>query len=320
VKRYLYFQTLNSSFDLLTPQYVFCGSPKIVALNPQSNAINFLWEQLEPNPLLFPVTFSPNNTSKDVTVIIPNNIVDEVKLKVTLNGDINNFRIVDIKLSLIDPVIGHSSGTGLVIHNNTLNDALPFVLAPIPLQGPQVINYTSNIQTTGVKFFSQSYRQSYTDKIDIYNNNNVFIQELDVFKTIYEDLLFPDDRINLNVNTTYNILKKWTDIKVLSQEIVPIPQVISMSYPNIIADEYITSCASGTGLVSYSRTPFIVANQVLEESLNNDFSPGTGLVSYSRTPFTMANQLLEEILNNNFSPGTGLVSFTRTPYTSNIIG
>lgn len=321
MKKYIFFPTYNSSW-ILDPQYVLCGNPRTAFLSPISNASTFLWEQIEPDPLTDPISILPNNTSKNITIVIPNTISTNIRLRVTLNGDNTDYKYVDINPLIVDKAIGFSFGSGLAGSDNTLNAPLSLLLAPYPPTGPQVIYYTNNTQTTGVRILGQSYRQTYIDKVEVYSSTNTFIQEVDVFKTfnetMYDKVL--DDRINININTSYNLLKKWLDIKVLSQSIAPIQQKVDLTYPYFIADEYMSSFSTGTGLVSFLRTPYLVQNIADIDNIYNNFSTGTGLTAFTRVPYLVQNLSEIDIIQNNFSAGTGLISYTRIPYTSTIIG
>jgi hypothetical protein len=145
VKRYLHFPSLSYTWNLTSPQYVICGSPlRFVTLNPTSNASTFLWEQIEPDPLINAVTITPNNTSKDIVVAIPVGITTNIVLKVTLNGDTNNSKLITIIPFLIDNLNNFSRGNSNSIYNNTLNDPINYQLVPIVSDGPQAIFFTTN--------------------------------------------------------------------------------------------------------------------------------------------------------------------------------
>lgn len=254
MKKYLFFPTYEAEWSL-DPQYVLCGDPRTAILTPISNASTFLWEQIEPDPLTQPITILPNNNSKDVTIIIPNTISTNIKLKVTLNGDINDYRYVIVIPLIVDDIFSLSRGSGLVYNNNTLNDPINLMLAPYPPAGPQAIQYTSSSQSTGVRLLTQYYRQGYISSIDVLTNTNSFITNVNVFRNALYDFS-AENRININVNKDYKFLKNWTNVKVFSEEIISIPQSIKIEYPTFIADDYANSFSRGSGLGSSVITPY----------------------------------------------------------------
>lgn len=323
MKRYLFFPTYQSDW-FLEPQYVLCGSPRTATLSPVSNATTYLWEQIEPNPLTDPVTIIPNNTSKNVIIIIPNNIQSNIRLRVTLNGDTNNYKFVDIVPLLVDNINNFSKGGSLLAYNNTLNDPITITLAPYPPDGPQVIQYTNNNQTTGIRLNSvnYTYRNTFAQFIDVIDSNNN-TTSVSVFKSI-TDLTTPDTRLNLNVNTNYTFIKRWLDIKVLSQELESSNQQILMSYPNYIADEYAKTFNKGASLLTFNRVPFTVQNifNLEDISSSSNFNKGGSLLSFNRVPFTLQNlsDNNDNISSSIFNKGASYLSFNRIPFTSTIIG
>lgn len=309
MKRYLLFQSLESDFNLTTPQYVLCGNPRVATLNPTSNATTYLWEQIQPDPLIIPITIVPNNTSKDVQVLIPSNITEEVILRITLNGNTNNYQYVTIDPLLKDKPYQASKGKlGIISFDNTLNNLLQFRFVPIPSDGSQAINFTTNGQQTGVQFLPQYYRNAYTESINI-NSESTPIN------------IINENRTKQPINTNILITKNWQKLTVVSQPIVPVNQIISLSFPAIIADEITTnSYSKGKALISFTRTPYLVQNINNIDIITNNTAKGKALISFTRIPYSAQNLNNIENITNNTSKGKAVISFTRTPYTSNVIG
>jgi hypothetical protein len=316
MKKYLLFPTYTSSWSL-DPQYVLCGSPRIVILEPISNASTFLWEQIQPDPLISPVSIIPNNTSKNVSIVIPNDITSNILLRVTLNGDTSNYKYVEVIPLLVDKFYNCSRGQSLATTNNTLNDPINLIMAPYLPLGSQAIFYTSNSQLTGVRFKGQDYRNGYIESIDV-SKNSVFVDNISINRDLYN--FSYESRLNINVNTDYKFLKKWESINVVSEEIDTLKQKLQISYPTIIADEYISNFGKGSSLLTFERVPYLFQNISGEEDIVNNFNKGQSLMTYERIAFLVDNYYLEEDITNNFSKGQSLMTYERTPYTSTIIG
>ena len=315
MKRYLYFPAYKSDWNLAA-QYILCGNPKIATLNPVSNASTYLWEQIEPNPLITPVIISPNNTSKNIVIVIPTTIASVIVLRVTLNGDTTNYKYVTIIPFLVDTLYPFTKGRVRVIHDNTLNNPVPLFLAPIPSLGPQIIRYTSPSQLTGVRFKSQDYRLGYTKGVTL--NSLSLSTYIPFIKNAYYST--PDIRVQLNVNTKFTLLKDWINVEVFSQEILPIDTTINMTYPNFIADDYILSISKGGVRALYDRIPYLVGKYNQIDILNTTFTKGGIRASYDRVPYSVARYNQIDAISSNFTKGGIRASFTRTPYTSNIVG
>jgi hypothetical protein len=316
MKKYLLFPTYTSSWSL-DPQYVLCGSPRIVILEPISNASTFLWEQIEPNPSLFPVSIIPNNTSKNVSIVIPNDISNNILLRVTLNGDTTNYKYVEVIPLLVDKLYNFNKGQGLMTFSNTLNDPISLITAPYLPLGSQAILYTNNTQLTGVRFKGQDYRNGFLESIEV-SKNSVFIDNISINRDLYNFSYEP--RLNININTDYEFLKKWKDIKVISQEVNLLKQKVQLIYPTIIADEFSSSFSKGEALISFERIPYLFQNVPNIDNITNNFSKGQALISFERIPFLVDNYYLQDNITNNFNKGQALMSFERIPYTSTIIG
>lgn len=311
MKRYLFFATSNSDFELITPQFVLCGNPRTVTLNPISSASSFLWEQIQPDPLILPVTFSPNNTSKNIVVSIPNGVTTKVVLRVTLNGNTSNYIYIEINTLLEDKTTLFSKGViSNIINDNTLYSNIPYIFVPIVSDGPQAIYYTNNTQQTGIRFLSSYYRNAYTNSITINNLQTVLIN--------------PETRVKLNINTSYSLLKNWLNLSVISQTVEPQNQSIDLN-STVIADEIILSNTFNKGNainIVQTRTPFTVYNYNLLETITGSFNKGSSInISQTRTPFTVITYNLLETITSSFNKGNSInISQTRTPYTSNIVG
>ena len=307
MKRYLFFPTADNNFELVSPQFVLCGNPRTVTLNPISSASNFLWEQIQPDPLLFPVTFSPNNTSKNITISIPNTITTKVVLRITLNGNTSNYRFIEINTLLEDKISLFSKGVvSNIITDNTLNSEIPYIFVPIVSDGPQAIYYTNSSQETGIRFLSNYYRNAYTNSITINNTQTVLIN--------------PETRVKLNVNTYYSFLKNWLNLSVISQTVEAQNQSINLN-STVIADEIVLSNTFNKGNainIIQTRTPFKVDNYNLLEDITGTFNKGNSVnISYIRTPFTAITYNLLDNITGTFNKGNSInITQIRTPYTS----
>ena len=97
MKRYLFFPDATPITWSITTPIVNHNpdSSRTVNLNPTSNAITYLWEQIEPDPNVTYATITPNNTTKNIVVTMPVG-VNTVRYRVTLNGNTSNYKYVDI--------------------------------------------------------------------------------------------------------------------------------------------------------------------------------------------------------------------------------
>ena len=323
MKRYLYFPSSNSDWDAPRTVYILCGNPRIVIVTPITGASSFLWEQLTPDPLLFPVSFSPNNTSKNLSIIIPNNTPSPIKLRITLNGNTNNYKYLDIYTDLTDfPTTPIKGTSGNNYYSNTLEEPVPYVLAPYPPDGPQVIEVLNNT-LIGVQLLQVQYRLSLLESVRITDTTDNSQQNINFIPRVfpYNNL---DTRIKLKVNNNYTVKKTWSKKGVYSQEFLEEPYNTNLSpIPQYIADEYVTPILKGgTGNNSFAITPYTTRNESYIELFNiNILKGGTGNNSFAITPYTTRTESYVETFNINIlKGGTGNNILTRTPYTSNVVG
>ncbi len=323
MKRYLFFQTPNSDFELETPQFALCGNPRVVVLSPNSNALTYLWQQIEPDPLLFPVTIFPNVNSKNITVSIPINTPSPIKLKVTLNGIDEN--IIEINTGLVDNYYtAYRSTSNRHTWTNTLRDPIPYQLAPLPILGPQVVQVISG-NTTSIKVLNQSYRANFLKSISITDTSNNVTDILN-YSILTSPYTNPDIRYNIKVNNLYLLTKNWARQEVFSEDITNIPFNINLpNLPFYVADEYNRFTSRGTSTRHiFNRQPFTVQRQIVDDIYNiNSTNRGTSTRHiFSRQPFTVQKLILEDSINNRlYTRGTQTrMTYQRIPYTSNVVG
>jgi hypothetical protein len=323
VRRYLYFPTYAADWTLEPTQYILCGSPRIVTINAISSAATFLWEQISPDPLLFPVIFIPNNTTRDVFISIPTNTPSPIELRITLNGDTNNYKFVSIYTDLTDfPVTPIKGASGNLSNLNTLELPLPYVLAPFPPDGPQVIEVLNNT-FIGVQLNPLQYRFSLLQSVRITDTTNSSQQTITFTPKVFP-YNTPDNRIKLKLNNNYTVKKTWPVKEVFSQEFLEEPYNITLSpTPQYIADEYIGQILKGTsGNNTFVIAPYTTQLQAYEEAFTSNILKGTsGNNSFVITPYTTQTQAYEEVITTNIIKGTsGNFTLTRIPYTSNVVG
>lgn len=314
MSRFLFFPASSYSWQDLPVQSILCGSPRYAIINPISTATSYLWEQLEPDPLVSPVTILPNNTSKDITVLLPNSISSYVLLRVTLNGRTNEPKYVTIN-PLLEEFIKHfnKSSSHSASIDNTLNNPVPINLAPIPSLGPTAQYINSSSSLIGIRLNSQSYRTGYTKGVTV---NSTYVP----FNfSLYN---IPNEtRTEISPNTLFTVLKDWINVKVFSQSIVPIATQVNIAYPSVIADDYISNLSKGSTIALLNRQPYSVLNLSTYDELNNVLSKSnTTTAQLTRTPYSVLNQNHLDGLVNNFTKGNTFFSFIRTPYSSNIVG
>lgn len=322
MKRYLLFQTPSSDFELESPQFALCGNPRIVVLNPNSNASTFLWQQIEPDPLLFPVTILPNANSKNITVSIPSNTPSPITLKVTLNGIDEQF--IEINTGLKDNYSSVYRGSvNRHTWTNTLRD-LNYQLAPLPILGPQVVQVL-NGNTTSIKILNQLYRANTIKSLSVIDTSDNTTNILN-YPSNQSPYTAPDIRYNIKVNNLYLVTKTWAKQEVFSEDITNIPFIVNIpNLPIYIADEYNRFTTRGTAVRhAFNRQSFTVKRQSVADTINTNVNTrGTAVRHlFNRQSFTVQRQSVEDNINTRlFTRGlTTRMTYSRIPYSSNVVG